>query len=236
MTTLIGTGVTENEGHYLHDVFPSAIDQGGPGKFAFNPQSHLTERNLRSLRGDDERQRIDHAWLPYWGDPSAPLRVEKSPQNLLQARYLQALYPDGSFVFILRHPAAVALATRKWTRPGPRSIRRLLPRARPMTLIRHWIWAHHLLEQDLHRLGHATVIRYEDLVTHPQLVLTELAGFLGVPASFENSLVPNAARTYDDDWQNIVSRRRRAGGSQAERQWAIAAIGRWGYGWTDTLL
>lgn len=236
MTTLVGTGVTENEGHYLHDVFPSAIDLGGPGKFAFDPQSHLTESDLRTGRSHDERQRIDDAWLPYWGDLGAPLRVEKSPQNLLQARYLQALYPDASFVFILRHPATVALATRKWTRPGPPGFRRVLPRARPMTLIRHWIWAHHLLDQDLPRLRHATVVRYEDLVTHPQQVLAELADFLGVPACFESSLVPNASRSYDGDWQQMLTRHRPASASRAELQWAAAAIGRWGYGWTDTLL
>ena len=64
MTTLVGTGVTENEGHYLHDVIPSVKDQGGPGRFAFNPRSHLTEHDLTRGQEHLERARIDEAWLP----------------------------------------------------------------------------------------------------------------------------------------------------------------------------
>ena len=236
MTTLVGTGVTENEGHYLHDVIPSVKDQGGPGRFAFNPRSHLTEHDLTRGQEHLERARIDEAWLPYWGDLDAPFRVEKSPQNLLQARYLQALYPDASFVFILRHPATVALATRKWTRPGPRVVRRLLPRARAMNLVRHWIWAHHLLEQDLGELDRAIVVRFEDLVTQPGQVLAELADFLSVPATFDQSIATQPARGYDSEWRRMLGRRRPAGASRAELQLATAALARWGYQWEETLI
>src|ERR1700693_1221710 len=35
----------EDEGQYLQSVYPQAIFWGGPGKFAFSPEAHLTEQS-----------------------------------------------------------------------------------------------------------------------------------------------------------------------------------------------
>ena len=42
-TFLRGTGVVEDEGRYLQDVYPTEGESGGPGRFGFDPRVHLTE-------------------------------------------------------------------------------------------------------------------------------------------------------------------------------------------------
>ena len=38
-----GTGVPADEGQHLQSVYPAAKEYGGPGRFGFAPESHLTE-------------------------------------------------------------------------------------------------------------------------------------------------------------------------------------------------
>jgi len=89
---LTGTGVREDEGQHLQRVYPKAKVYGGSGRFAFDPQAHLTEdsplvtpQNAAALRG---------AWEPYW-DLDARYLVEKSPPNLIMGRFLQAMFPGS---------------------------------------------------------------------------------------------------------------------------------------------
>lgn len=77
---------------------------------------------------------------------------EVSP-NLLMGRFLQALYPSASFVFIVRHPVTVTLATRKWRRRTP------LPR-----LMKIWFTAYRAAKSDLPHLDHVPLVRYEWLL------------------------------------------------------------------------
>src|ERR1041385_8014493 len=37
------TGVPADEGQHLQTVYPAAKEYGGPGRFGFAPESHLTE-------------------------------------------------------------------------------------------------------------------------------------------------------------------------------------------------
>src|SRR5713226_319453 len=74
------TGVLEDEGQFLQDVYPTASEHGGDGRFGFDPRMHLTEtsdlltpENVASLRA---------SWHPHW-DKSKTIFVEKTPGNLL---------------------------------------------------------------------------------------------------------------------------------------------------------
>ena len=40
-----GTGVPAEEGQHLQSVYPAAKVYGGPGRFGFAPESHLTEES-----------------------------------------------------------------------------------------------------------------------------------------------------------------------------------------------
>jgi hypothetical protein len=172
---LSGTGVREDEGQHLQDVYPTAQHHGGPGSFALDPAAHLTERSVRDPDGDVVR--LLAAWLPF-ADRSCPFLVEKSPPNLIRTRYLQALFPDASFVLVVRHPAVVAMRTRVWR--ADLSV---------ADLMRHWIRAHDLMARDLPRLSRVVVVRYEPFVDDPAGTLTEVARLVGVDPEFEVAAV-----------------------------------------------
>ena len=70
--------------------------------------------------------------------------LEKSPSNLLRARFLQALWPDCHFVFIVRHPLAHAYASAAWgTAHAGKGA--LAPDA-VADFVEHWLHAHALLK------------------------------------------------------------------------------------------
>jgi hypothetical protein len=147
------TGVWEDEGQHLQSVFPNAHQFGGPGRFAFDPGAHLTETS--PLVSPVNRDRLLRQWGAYY-DLAKPVLLEKSPPNLIRARFFQALLPDTRFAFLVRHPIAVAYATQKWTRTSVAE------------LLLHWCLAHRLMLGDLCELDDALVLRYEDLVAAPE--------------------------------------------------------------------
>jgi hypothetical protein len=79
------TGVYEDEGQFLQDVYLTASDYGGSSRCGFDPRAHRTETS--SLL---------------------------TPENLLMTRFLQAAFPNAYFVVIRRHPVPVSLAGQKW--------------------------------------------------------------------------------------------------------------------------
>lgn len=167
---LTGTGVPEDEGQHLQDVFPTARAEGGPGNFA--GRAHLTE--LSPSAAALARRRLLASWSGYW-DLRKRVLIEKSPPNLVRLRALQSVFPNAAHVVIVRHPIAVTMATRKWT---PNS---------PLDLVRHWVIAHDLLLADAAHVRRLTVVRYEDLVQAPGPLVSELFRLLGlqpVPVEF----------------------------------------------------
>lgn len=46
------TGVLEDEGRFLQDVYPTEDACGGPGRFGFDPRAHLTERSALLTPGN----------------------------------------------------------------------------------------------------------------------------------------------------------------------------------------
>jgi hypothetical protein len=75
------TGVSGDEGQHLQDVYRIAGAHGGPGRFAFDPEAHLTE--FSPLVSAESRERLWASWCPHW-DLSKPVLVEKSPPNLVR--------------------------------------------------------------------------------------------------------------------------------------------------------
>ena len=169
-----GTGATEDEGQHLQTVYPAARTYGGPGRFALDPRSHLTEDS--PLATPDNARLLADQWTPYW-DMSRPVLVEKSPPNLVMTRFLQALYPHASFVVIVRHPVVVALGTDKWLRG--RSLR---------TPMANWFAAHDTFVADLPSLRSAYVVRYEALVRDPAAELGAMGDFLGLAGPLDATL------------------------------------------------
>jgi hypothetical protein len=181
------TPARQNEGMHLQTVYPAARAYGGAGKFAFAPAAHLTESS--ALATSANALKLRQEWSTWW-DVSRPVLVEKSPTNLISTRFLQALFPGARFVVITRHPIAVTLATQRWSKTSIDS------------LLRHWLRAHEVFEEDRAHLAHVHVVSYEQLVTDPQRCLDGIYAFLDLdpqPTSLE--IRANGNDRYFDRWR-----------------------------------
>jgi hypothetical protein len=184
------TGVPADEGQHLQSVYPAAATYGGPGRFGFAPESHLTEES--PLVSEESARTIFEEWSPHW-DLERPLRLEKSPPNLLKTRFLQALFPGSAFVVIVRHPIPVSVPTATWR--GTRRYDRLLE---------HWLRCHALFEADRERLERVHVLRYEQLVRDPAGVLCEIFEFLELePIAPNEPVEAGANEKYFRQWKAL---------------------------------
>jgi hypothetical protein len=205
---LTGTDVKEDEGQHLQPVYPKAKVYGGPGRFARDPRAHLTETS--PLVTPANAQALWAAWEPYW-DTSRHFLVEKSPPNLIMGRFLQALFPGSAYVVVMRHPVVVALGTAKWRRLWSRNWQN---HTTIEEMVEHWLIAHRLMREDLRRLDRYAVLRYEDLVEHPQTELAKVQQLLGLQTPIPAGSISERSSSYEAEWArmaegNILDRRRR---------------------------
>lgn len=187
------TGVPEDEGQHLQSVFPPAHALGGPGGFAFDARAHLTGDS--PLATPEHRARLLREWGAYY-DLDKPVLLEKSPPNLVRARYFQSLFPNASFLFIVRHPVAVALATRKWTD------------ASLLELLLHWHAAYSIMQMDLPHLRRYAVMRYEDLVAAPQAACDRICALTGIESFTPQQAVVNHNDKYFEIWRGLRAEER----------------------------
>lgn len=193
------TGVPEDEGQHLQRVMGTAGRHGGIARFAYDPAAHLTEDSKLAAR-EDTVNRLLNSWGQHW-DPSKRLLVEKSPPNLIRARFLQQLFPNSRFLMILRHPITNALASKK-----------MAQRTRLHERMEHWFAAHRIMREDLPHLENVMVLRYEDLCRDPDKTLHAVADFLDVPDKFERPEINEAiAAKYERKWHSVTRRPVRGG-------------------------
>lgn len=169
-----GTGAPEDEGQHLQTIYMPARAYGGPGKFAFSPDAHLTEHS--PLVNATNQALLFDQWKKYW-DVSKPLLLEKSPPNIIRSRFLQAMFPNSAFIFITRHPIAVSFATQKWAHSE-------VPR-----LMEHWQRAYDIMEDDKTYLREYISLRYEDWITHPEQGLKQVCEFLKIPTYTSTEII-----------------------------------------------
>ena len=153
----------EGEGAFLQGAIPHDATSGVPGEWAETEEAHLVDGGVYDRLEVRDRLRTD--W-DLWYPPGGVWRLEKSPVNLLRARLYQQLFPASQFVFVVRHPVAVARATAKWSDRGESA------------LLRHWEVAHRTLAGDLPRLHNWLVIRFEDLIDRPEAEMARAFAFL----------------------------------------------------------
>ena len=185
------TGVPKDEGQHLQSLMRSAHDYGGPGRFAFNPDSHLTEATPVSAT---DRDLLVRSWSSHW-DLQSPVLVEKSPPNLIRSRFLTRLFPNARLLFVVRHPIPVSLATLKWSKTTP------------LELLLHWHVAHKTLLLDLvHVHDRAMVIRYEDLVSNQGRQLGRIWDWLSMEPCATASPVSDRNENYFRRWEDEFRR------------------------------
>jgi hypothetical protein len=181
------TGVPADEGQHLQDVYPTAKEFGGPGRFAFAAEAHITDAN--PLVSTENAERLLALWAPHWSLDRTVL-LEKSPPNLIRARFLQALFPEAAFVMVVRHPVAVALATQKWSRTSVGS------------LLRHWLAAHRTFEADRPSLHRVLVVSYEGLARDPPGTLARVQELAGLsPRAPEGRVRRDGNTAYFEQWR-----------------------------------
>jgi hypothetical protein len=166
------TGVLEDEGRFLQDVYPSEDTYGGPGRFGFDPRAHLTEDS--DLLTTENVTKLRASWHAHW-DNSRSIFVEKTPANILMTRFLQAAFPNSYFIVITRHPIPVSMAAQKW-KMNVTSL---------YSMFEHWLHCHAIYQRDKKYLKHVYELRYEDYVQNQAKYHDEIAAFLGtsVPES-----------------------------------------------------
>lgn len=185
------TGVPADEGQHLQSVYPPAKVYGGPGRFGFAPEAHLTEKS--PLVTEENRDRLFSEWSRHW-DLGKRFLLEKSPPNLLKTRFLAALFPGADFVVIVRHPVPVTLPTARW-----RGTRRF------HSLIEHWLVCHELFAEDRQRLDRVHVVRYEQLVRDPDACLTRVQEFLGLePRALPHGVRAGTDERYFERWRGLA--------------------------------
>jgi hypothetical protein len=189
------TGVIEDEGQFLQDVYPTAMAYGGAGRFGFDRRAHLTEAT--NLLTAENAIRLRQSWERYW-DRDKAICVEKTPGNLLKTRFLQAVFPNSYFILIRRHPVAVSLATQRWK----------LNFASLDSLFDHWLRCHELFEQDKDHLKRVYQLKYEDYLENPTKYHHEIAAFIGThaPEFGMEELTGAHNQRYFDRWSYLVTR------------------------------
>lgn len=176
ISRLTNTNAPEDEGQFVQDIYPTDLELGGPCHFGLHPNAHLTE-DSPLLKG--ARERLFRSWSPYW-DLSKPVLCEKSPTNTLRSRFLQAAFPEASFIFVSRHPVAYALAVRRW------NMNHRLPLA---PIIRNWIACYRYLAEDMPLLKKCLVIRYDDFAANPVAGARKIEDFLGLEPGIDTSTI-----------------------------------------------
>ena len=135
------------EGQHLQDVFPTARAFGGPCRYASKKRSRLTE-----LDHLPKENTLYDQWASKW-DLTQSILLEKSPPHVMHSRWLQAVFRERtsgsiSFVFTMKHP--LSIYERHCTFVGLK------------TYLENWLSQMETLREDITRLEHAYVIRYED--------------------------------------------------------------------------
>jgi hypothetical protein len=83
---------------------------------------------------------IRQRFLKYQQQHGNCVVLEKTPQNILRIPYVRAIFPEATFLFIVRNPFSfISSVEYKWQRPvtGQGVVRRL--RDLPLTQLHHWV-------------------------------------------------------------------------------------------------
>ncbi|MCO4773813.1 MAG: sulfotransferase [Deltaproteobacteria bacterium] len=194
-TSFEETGVWEDEGQHVQDVLLPARLLGGPGLFAHHPAARGAR--VTASRAEFLRARLLASWEPLW-DRSAPVRIAKSPPNLLRGPLLQQLFPGAALVVVRRHPIAVALATRRMSR-----------RLRNLDLvegIEHWLVAHEWLEKQCSELETFVGLDLAEIIARPAVGdgMFETLGMSPVPPPVP---LRDTDAPYREEWRALLRSR-----------------------------
>lgn len=129
---------------------------------------------------DRVKKYIRKRFLSYQKQHANQIVLEKTPQNILRIPYVRAIFPEATFLFIVRNPFSfISSVEYKWQRSvtGRGVVRRL--KDMPLSQLHHWV-RRYLIQQINKRILRRKYLsiwgpRYkgiqEDLKTHDQLTI-----------------------------------------------------------------
>jgi Sulfotransferase family len=139
---------------------------------AVDLKSRYSERAVREARlSREELQNVVWDWYLYreLASTGKPILVNKTPSDVFIVDQIKACWPDARFIFLLRHPVAVA-RSRGALRPQDseqRNHEMVLQYANAVEAARSTYDGH--------------TVRYEDLAADPEAETKKLCAYLGVP-------------------------------------------------------
>lgn len=120
---------------------------------------------------------VKQDWINSLDDPQAPFAVEKSPTNTARTLWLQHHFEPAYFIHIVRNGYVVARGIHdKVLAVYGDNIPDLLAKA-----AHQWVRSLEVVSIDAPQLTHLLEISYEDLVTQPFQVMTQIFNFLALP-------------------------------------------------------
>ena len=172
LSGLRNTGVPEDEGQHLQNVYKSAKRLGGILLYADHSESHIDDSS--PLINDANRLLLYSSWAKFW-NTSRPILVEKSPPHTLMTRFLQAMFsPERTyFIATMRHPLAAYFWHWK-DKPA------LLAVDCGRRYIRHWLKIYNTLIADVPKIQHFHIVKIERFLSsrEPQKHVDAIFRFL----------------------------------------------------------
>jgi hypothetical protein len=153
--------------HAPHEIHLRYISVGLDKKWS--------ERSMKEMGFDEEGLRYllwDRILHREMASSGKSIIAEKTPNNVFIPEKLKAAWPDARFIFLLRHPAAIAESRRNWFKGNLENYNE----GENHDLIRRYCES---LEEARQTYAGLT-IRYEDLTEDPAAVTKEICEFLGV--------------------------------------------------------
>jgi len=177
------------EGQRITNAIPNSADEGIGRVFTQNI-------DLFRWNEDDPSScisRLRYDWAARFS-PGDGILLEKSPPNVLRARWLQANFEPSRFLVITRHPYAVCEGIRR--RTG-----HTISEA-----AKHWQKVHEILEEDTPYLERCHSIKYEELCKSPLETLNGIEEFLSEKRWYTREIVNSefSSHNLNDSPQKIT--------------------------------
>ena len=172
-----GTGVAEDEGQHLQDVYLPASKLGN-FEFGCNHKAFYNESS--SLATEDNARRLWNQWSRYW-TPEHNVYVEKSPPDIAKFPLLQALFHRAKrtvFFGILRHPLAPLMDL--YTSAKKKKESRAALKSYVGRHLDCWINIHEHLREHTPTLNYGKIFRLEDFMQNFHVYLREFEMLIGL--------------------------------------------------------
>ena len=120
-------------------------------------------------------QRIDSVYSEHYDN--CKRFIEKSPANSVRTRFLQTIYPDATFVIIVRNGFAVSegIKRKRWFDPDRQHMAGLETSYPDAAL--QWTYSNKQILNDRFFLNRSIIVKYEDIVTNPVTTIKRILDY-----------------------------------------------------------